>query len=291
MATAGIPTTGLAPTASLKKDQRAAMEAGRSMTADANHTSETVLKTQDEGPQTAQPIYIYNICEFSHVRNQPPEFPAFTVEPCAKGQKFSVKPFPAYVNERYARPGEAEYYYRKVDGRKYATSLLNPDTYPGTDWQAQLIEGTTGNNDMTGMNMNALGVFWSELAPTDARLESVLKLFRTRVDKTMDALVKEGNRWSAEGKLGNISPMMHSAMDYFGLSGPWHMSLRHKTECPNCGDLVLEGIAYHRNASGDICIIDRERYEASVITTRQQKETETVPMQTAERKPRTKAVR
>ena len=104
-------------------------------------------------------------------------------------------------------------------------------------------------------------------------------------------IVKEGNRHNAEAKLANISPMMHFAMEYFGLSAPWHMSHRHKTECPNCGDLVLEGIAYHRNASGDICIIDRERYEASVITTKQQKETEDLPTQTAERKPRTKAVR
>ena len=36
------------------------------------------LKTQDN-VQTRPPIYIYNICDLSHVRNQPPEFPAFTV--------------------------------------------------------------------------------------------------------------------------------------------------------------------------------------------------------------------
>jgi len=245
------------------------------------------LKTQDNA-QTKPPIYIYNICELSHVRNQPPEFPGFTVEPCAKGEKFSVKTFPGLVNERYVRPGTAEYYYAQVDGRKYATSLLNPDCFPGTEWQAQLNEGQTGNNDMSGMNLNALGVFWSELAPDNPKLGEILKLFRTRVDKTMDALVKEGNRWNAQGKLENISPMMHFAMEYFGLSSPWHMSHRHKTECPNCGDLVLEGIAYHRNASGDICVIDRDRYEASVITVQQQKEMETVPAQTAERKPRTK---
>ncbi len=248
------------------------------------------LKTQDN-VQTRPPIYVYNICELSHVRNQPPEFPGFTIEPCVKGEKFSVKTFPGLVNERYCKPGTAEYYYAQVDGRKYATSLLNPDCFPGTDWRAQLNEGTTGNNDMTGMNMNAFGVFWSELKPDDPQLDAQIKLFRARVDRTMDALVKEGNRWNAEGKLGNISPMMHFAMDYFGLSAAWHMSHRHKTECPNCGDLVLEGIAYHRNASGDICVIDRERYEASVITVKQQKETETAPTQAKEVKSRTKAAR
>jgi len=81
---------------------------------------------------------------------------------------------------------------------------------------------------------------------------------------------------------------MHFAMEYFGLSAVWHMSYRHKTECPNCGDLVLEGIAYHRNASGDICIIDRERYEATVITAQQQKESGETPTPT---KPRGRTAR
>ncbi len=224
------------------------------------------LRTQDNAA-TRPPIYIYNICELSHVRNQPPEFATLTIEPCPKGQKFSVKPFPGLVNERYVKPGTAEYYYNQVDGRKYATSLLNPDCMPGTDWRSQLNEGTTGNNDMTGMNMNAFGVFWSELKPDDPQLDA------------------------QEGKLGNISPMMHFAMDYFGLSAAWHMSTRHKVECPNCGDLILEGLAYHRNASGDICILDRDRYEASVISVKQQKETESVPTQAKEVRPRTKAAR
>lgn len=254
------------------KPSRKGLQIGR-VDDEEDYGGETLRLSTQDGLHEADPIFIYNICELSHVRNQPPEFPAFTVEPCPKGEKFFVKPFPGIVNERYVRPGTSEYYYKQVAGRKYATSLLNPDCFPGTDWRAQLNEGTTGNNDMTGMNMNALGVFWSELAPDDPKLPEVIKLFRARVDRTMDALVKEGNRWNAEGKLNNISPMMHFAMEYFGLTAPWHMSHRHKTECPNCGDLILEGIAYHRNASGDICIVDPERYAKVVVSAEQQKST------------------
>jgi hypothetical protein len=273
--------TGLPPTAALKKSQK--LQFG-SIDDDMESLK---LSTQDNF-KSKPPLYIYNICELPHTRNQPPEFPAFAVEPCQKGEKFSCKIFPGLVKERYVRPGTSEYYYREVDGRKYATSLLNPDIFPGTDWEAQLIEGTTGNNDMTGMNMNALGVFWSELAPDDPKLNEQIRRVRARVDRTMDFLVKEGNRHNAEGKLGNISPMMHFAMEYFGLSAPWHMSHRHKTECPNCGDLVLEGIAYHRNASGDICIIDRERYEASVVPAEKQKE---APAASAARQPKARTAK
>src|SRR5262245_31178107 len=119
---ASIPTTGLPPTATLKKTHK--LEAGDL----GGSTDEIRLDTQDN-PSTRPPIFIYNICELSHVRNQPPEFPAFAVEPCPKGEKFSVKIFPGIVKERYCKPGTSEYYYRDVDGRKYATSLLNPDCY------------------------------------------------------------------------------------------------------------------------------------------------------------------
>ena len=74
--------------------------------------------------------------------------------------------------------------------------------------------------------------------------------------------------------------MMHFAAEYFGITAPWHMSHRHKTECPNCGDLVLEGISYHRNAFGDLCIIDRERYEAAVVVAENQKDSPASPKQT-----------
>jgi hypothetical protein len=269
MATA-IPGAGVPVNARLKQTK---MQLGR---VEEDDVEALKLRTQDN-VQTKAPIYIYNICELPHVRNQPPEFPAFTVEPCPKGERFSVKPFPGLVNERYVKPGTSEYYYEQKDGRKYATSLLNPDTFPGTEMEAQLIEGRTGNDDMTGMNLNALGVVWSEYGPDDPRLTPFLDKVRKRVDRTMDALVKEGNRWNAQGKLENISPMMHFAMEYFGLTAAWHMSHRHKTECPNCGDLVLEGISYHRNSFGDLCVIDRERYEASVVTAENQKDTPAAP--------------
>jgi hypothetical protein len=129
------------------------------------------------------------------------------------------------------------------------------------------------------MNMNALGVFWSPLAPDDPKLEAQIKKFRARVDRTMDALVKEGNRLNASGKLGDISAMMHFAMDYFGLQATWHMSHRHKTECPNCGELVLEGVAYHKNGSGDDCIIDYDRY-AQVVMRKSATVQETKPART-----------
>jgi len=283
MGTSAFPVTGAPPTARLDKARQ--IENGGP---GGEGLGETKLQTQDN-TQLKPPIYIYNICALPHVRNQPPEFPMFTIEPCEKGKKFSVKPFPGLVNERYVKPGTSEYHYKQVDGRKYATSLLNPSHFPGTDWRTQLNDRITGQEDMSGMDMNAFGVFWSELTPDDPALNEQIALFRKRADRTMEALVAEGNKYHAEGRPGVISGLMHFAMDYFGLSAPWHMSHRHKTECLNCGDLVLEGIAYHRNSSGDICIIDRERYEASVITAKQQKETGAEPKQAAERKPRTKA--
>jgi len=37
------------------------------------------------------------------------------------------------------------------------------------------------------------------------------------------------------------------------------MTMDHMISCPNCGDPIKDGIAYHRNSFGDKCIVDHAR--------------------------------
>jgi hypothetical protein len=86
----------------------------------------------------------------------------------------------------------------------------------------------------------------------------------------MNGLVRQAEALAASDDKKMISPLMHFAMDYLGISAGWHTSLRHMISCPNCGDQVLEGIAYHKNAFGEKCIIDQERYLRSIQVARPQ---------------------
>src|SRR5882724_7699306 len=108
---------------------------------------------------------------------------------------------PAFVMEPYCKPGTTEFYYKNVDGRKCATSLLNPSALPGTDWKSQQQNWNTG--DQFGNNLNALGSWWSLTKPDETeRLTAEIKIFRERVNQTMNLLVKQGETLSTQGQKG-----------------------------------------------------------------------------------------
>jgi hypothetical protein len=259
----GIPVTH-----TLAQNQKRAMDQARATQESENHGS-TTLSVQDMGEQANYVIYIYNIIDWEWILNQPPQFATYRIPACKPGEKFAYNIMPAFVNEVYNRTGTTELYYKRVDGRKYATSMLNPSAFPGIQWEGQLNDWKT--EDQFGNNLNAFGCFWSLTRPDEtAKLDVEIKFFKERVRKTMQALVKTAEQLATSGRSADVSPLMHFAMDYLGISAGWHTSLKHMVSCPNCGEPVQEGIAYHKNAFGEKCIIDEERYMRSVAVPRKQ---------------------
>src|ERR1700687_2669066 len=104
----------------------------------AGRNANTILATGDEGPDPGYVIYVYNILDRPYVVEQPPTFPHFNIPACPKGDKFSVTMLPAFTLLPFEKEGDnegtTEIYYKREDGRKAATSLLNPSAFPGTKW-------------------------------------------------------------------------------------------------------------------------------------------------------------
>ena len=254
---ANIPATY-----TLAQDQRKAIQRAKNMTDAENHGAVSI-EAQDSGKEAGYVIYVYNLLNRDYVVQQPPLFPGFHIPACKPGQRFSFTILPAFVKETYVKPGTTEFYYKTVDGRKVATSLLNPSAFPGTNWDSQIQKWDTP--DQTGNNLNLFGVWWSLTKPDETeKLDREIKIFKDRVGNTMNELIREAEGFNATGELKLISPLMHFAMDYLGKQAGWHMTHKHMITCPNCGDPVQDGISYHRNSFGDRCIIDRERYEAAI---------------------------
>lgn len=250
----------------IAKKQNRANSAARGK--EAEFAGETELQVTDEGPDDVKHvIHIYNcIPGLRHDPiQQPPNFALFKVPYCEPGQKFGHTTIPGFVRNRYNRPGTSEYYYQREDGSKSATSLLNPSVHPASPWETQLQEiapGTPGvATDQFGSNLNAYGVWWSRTAPDDASLAEEIELFKQRAERTFKALVEQAEQLYAANERKAITPRMHFAMDYLGLSAPWHQSTARMTPCPNCGMQVREGLAYHKNEFGEKCIIDRAKYD------------------------------
>lgn len=256
MATPNLPIT-----AAMARDQREARRQGLAMQERTNH-GEVLLETQDMVREPGYVIYVYNLLERDHWVHQTGFH--LHIPACQRGQKFSYTTLPAFNREVYLKPGSTEYNYKLVDGRRAAMSLLNPASFPGTNWDSQL--GNWQAEDQQGNNLNNYGCFWSLTKPEETeKLDGEIKIFRERANKTMQALVAAAEQFAAANDLKSISPLMHFAMDYLGKAAPWHMAAFHMVNCPNCGEMVREGIAYHRNAFGEKCIIDLERYNKIVV--------------------------
>lgn len=223
-----------------------------------NSRAPMMLEVADQ-PEQSEVLYIYNVVNKEHVINQPPFFPHLFIPACSPGKEFVSTVMPRFILERYENIVRSEWSYKRVDGRKYATSLLNPSVHPASPWEAQFTEPKT-HGDQAGNDLNALGCFWSLTVPTNLpKLREEIKLAKKRVLSKMRELVTEGEKLAAAGDLKSIAPMHHFSMDYLGLSAPWHMAHDHMVDCPNCGDKIKEGLAYHRNAFNEKCIIDWER--------------------------------
>jgi hypothetical protein len=260
---------GIPLTAKLSPTQEHAIDGARGMNEmhSARGGGNTVLSVDDGNFDPGYVIYIYNLLGMEHIVEQPPTFPRLVIPACEPGEQFSVIEIPAFTKLPFERNGEVEgttaISYRREDGRKAATSLLNPSALPSTRWDSQL--GNTSKRadnfvDQSGNNLNALGVFWSLTKPDDEKLAGEIKLFKERVRKTAEAEIKEAEKLAVSEKTrAEISPRMHFFMDYLGKQANWHMSLKHMTSCPNCGETIAEGLAYHRNAFNERCIIDKER--------------------------------
>jgi hypothetical protein len=247
-------------TAQLARDQREARRQGLAMQEKANH-GETLLEVQDVGREPGYVIYVYNVLNLNHTVDQG-SYHLF-LPACKKGEKFSFTTLPAFTKDVYLKPGSTEYMYKIVDGRKAAMSLMNPAAFPGTNFDSQLQNWQA--DDQQGNNLNKYGCWWSLTKPDEVeKLEGEIKLFKDRALETMNGLIREAETFAAAGDLKSISPLMHFAMDYVGQQAPWHMTSMHKINCPNCGELVNDGISYHKNAFGEKCIIDHERYEKSI---------------------------
>jgi hypothetical protein len=206
-----------------------------------------------------------------HVVNQPPLFPAYRIPACPKGEKFAYNIMPAFVKLPFTRKDDTERYFTIEDGRKSATSLLNPAAFPGTRWESQVQDWSqSGFQDQVGNNLNSFGCFWSLTRPDEEeKLDEEIKIFKGIVNRTMEELVKQGEIFAAEGNLKAISPRIHFAMDYFGKQAQWHMTSEHMVHCGICGERVKEGIAYHKNSMGEKCIVDVVKYKQLIARQRQ----------------------
>jgi hypothetical protein len=152
------------------------------------------------------------------------------------------------------------------DTRRFVMDIINPDNL-GLDQDAVADPRYALSQ---GNNLGAKGVFWSlNEIPTDKEVTAA----RTRMEKYYTFLLEQARSTEVSNPQELrmlLTPEHHRAADYYGEEHSWHGKKSRPMDCPVCGERVKAGIAYHIDASNELCIIDWARTVKAGKRTRSQ---------------------
>jgi hypothetical protein len=208
-------------------------------------------------------VFIYTVSDREFIVCQPPLFPKLIVRPKVVGERCSLVlrlPSPFQQEDREGAVGDI--IVRAYPGERVAASLCNPNN-PTLNQDAvvspTMILGL-------GVDLNCQGVFWSinnpptekEIVAAEARRE---KYYRTLLERARTLEISNPKELEYL-----INQDYHMAAEYFNEEHSWHKKLVRLTECPNCGDSIKPGIAFHRSSAGVLCILDKVRAAKAGVT-------------------------
>lgn len=210
-------------------------------------------------------VYLYTISKREFTVNRPPLFRSLIIPACAKGERYRlVRAIPHPFPQPDVSPENGEPIVHYHDAKLVAQDICNPDNL-SLDQDAYM-KVTVDTRLGMGVNLSRQGVFWSlnnppseeELAAAEKRREAYYRM-----------IFDQANGLAASDPRGLQDALTidhHMAAEYFGRESSWHQVLKPMAECPNCGDNVKPGVAFHKSSvTGDICIIDRARAKAAGV--------------------------
>src|SRR5208283_5287715 len=82
---------------------------------------------------------------------------------------------------------------------------------------------------------------------------------RSRMENHYRSLLDNGDDLDRNNRRREIGPEHHKAAKYFDYKAQWHYTQTAPTPCPNCGELVRPGLAYHMNGANMVCVLNWQR--------------------------------
>ena len=150
---------------------------------------------------------------------------------------------------------------RDEAGWRVAIDILNPNN-PSLNPYLQLDAEQTAIY-ATGQNVDLIryGLFPSLHNPP---LEEEIQRAEAARDKSYQDLVDEAFQEQASNPQNfrnwlKNHPDIGIAMEATGTVADWFKTPESKMSCPNCGDIIKSGIAFHKSSAGVLCILDKER--------------------------------
>jgi hypothetical protein len=157
---------------------------------------------------------------------------------------------------------------RDEAGWRVAIDILNPNN-PSLDPYLKMSPRQIALY-ATGQNVDRIkyGLFPSlNKIPTEAEL---VRAEKAR-DESRQALVDEAFQEQSSNPQNfrnwlRANPDIYDAMEALGVEADWMKKSEIKQSCPNCGDSVKAGIAFHKSSAGTLCILDwRKAVDAGAV--------------------------
>jgi hypothetical protein len=221
-------------------------------------------------------VYVFSVSQKAFLVERPPLFPKFVIPACPKDREYIEvakipNPYPQAImdwdKEKVVRaPDEVD-----NSGVRVAIDLIDPNNLGYTlDWSCP-ADAVAFVQTGAGTNLARQGVF-IDLSPEPSK-EELEKAKKRRhgyyEGLRVNANLLEKTRPKDLATEVFFNDDYHMMADYFGLEYAWHAKLSQKYECPNCGDSIAIGIAFHKTNEGD-CVIDWKRYFLAGRCTKQQ---------------------
>ncbi len=210
-------------------------------------------------------VYLYNVSEQSFDVYRPPLFANIHIPGRKRGEEYAVAArLPSPLLAPQGSVDSDELTTNLMDTRRVCMDICNPDNL-SLDQNAVIAKPTN-----IGNNLSSKGVFWSlNSPPTEEEVKQAVTRMEAYFNKVLEKM-KAMETSDPKGMLELIGPEAHTAADYFGIETSWHGKRSRPMDCPNCGDRIKAGVAFHKTDEGTLCILDWKRAVASGVRTRQQ---------------------
>jgi hypothetical protein len=228
-------------------------------------------------------VYLYNVSEQNFEVSRPPLMRLANLRGRKTGEQeryvlVGRLPQPMLIPKGNVDSNEIDVL--PQDARRFAMDICNPDNL-GFNQDAFIDPKNVSNQ---GNNLGAKGLFWSlngpdqkpskynpnpQEMPTEEEVTKAVKRMENYYKRLLDQA--RATEISKPADLQNIiGPEHHIAADYFGEEHGWHSKKARTDFCPNCGERIKTGAAFHKTEEGTLCILNWDKAVKAGVRTRQQ---------------------
>jgi hypothetical protein len=218
-------------------------------------------------------IHVFSVSKRSFVVDRAPLWIKLHLRGCGKDERYvPVAHIPdpliqaVHNTENGRKRGEAH------DGLRAAIDLLNPNNPTNDpDWNPS-PEMAALFGSSKGCDLFAQGLFISlREVPTEAEIARAEERRNGRYRGLIaqaDSLEQTNRKDLEEMLRGEDGTDLRMALDFFGEQRAYHKPMIATRACPNCGEAIKSGVAFHMLPNNQYCVNDWPRAVAAGVKTK-----------------------